>query len=138
MGTPPWSCDEIGDGHRLVAVWAGPTWTNTFAKPPAVRAALLAEIAHVALRAYVHGGQPRYSHRESRDLELRVTSSPGCLPTHPVTEALSTHRIELRAAHGTAHRLGIVTQRLHLDLADGCAGAAPACVGSGTTRSPCR
>ncbi len=55
-GTPPWSCDEIGEGHRLVAVRARSTGTNTLAKSLAVRAALLAEIARVALGAHVDGG----------------------------------------------------------------------------------
>ena len=138
MGHLYWSPDEIGDGHRLVAVWAGPTWANTFAKPLAVRATLLAEIARVALRAHVDGGQPRDWRRENRELGLRVTPSPGSLPTRPITEALATNRMELRGAQGTADRLRIVMQRLHLDLAGVCAGDAPACVGSGMTRSPSR
>jgi hypothetical protein len=55
---PPCSCDEISDRDGFVAVWAGSAGTNTFAKSSALRAALLAEVARIALRAHVHSGEP--------------------------------------------------------------------------------
>jgi hypothetical protein len=67
---PPCSCDEIGDRDGFVAVWAGPAGTNAFAKPLAIRAALLAEISRVALRAHVDGGQPLHPLGDGRELRL--------------------------------------------------------------------
>ena len=136
--SPPASCDEIDECHWFVAVGAWSTWADTFAKPLAVRAALLAEITRVALGAHVDDRQPRPARRKHRQLRLRVPPSPGSLPARPVTKALSPNRLKLSTAHSTLDRLPDVTQRLHLDLAGVCAGAARACVGSDTTRSRSR
>ena len=49
--------DEIGQGDRLVAVWAGTTGADPAAEDAAARAALLAEVADLAGWALVDGGR---------------------------------------------------------------------------------
>ena len=47
-GTSVAGSEEVGDGDRLVAVWAGTTRSNPSAEDAAVRAALVAEVAGLA------------------------------------------------------------------------------------------
>ena len=58
-GTSGATDEEIGQGDRLVAVWARATRTEPTGAGVAVRAALLAEEASVADRASVDGGRAR-------------------------------------------------------------------------------
>ena len=129
-----WSGHEIGERHRLAAVRTRSTWTDALAESLAVRAALLPEVARLALGADVHGGEPRGACGEGRLRQHGVTAAPGGLPTRRATEPLAAHTLEVRAAPG-AGRLAIVTQRLHPDLVGGCAGVARACGGNEMTRS---
>ena len=119
----------------IVAVRARSTWADPFAKPLAVRAALLTEVARLTFRAHVHGGKPRRACRYEHLRRDGVAPAPCCLTAGCAAEALPPNGFEGSAAPGAADRLAFVTQRLHPDLAGGCAVAVRVCGGSGRTRS---
>jgi hypothetical protein len=137
-GGSSWSGNEIGKCDGFVAVRATSAWADPFAKPLAVRAALLAEVARLTFRAHVHGGEPRHACRDERLRRVGVTTSPCRLTARCVAETLSTNTFERCSANSAAVRLGIVTQRLHPDLACGYGDAARVCGENGTTRSRSR
>lgn len=137
MGGSSWSGDEIGECDGFVAVRARSAGTDPFAKPLAVRAALLAEVPRLAFRAHVHRGEPPACWEKWLQ-HGGVAPTPGGLAARCVAVALSTDGLERRAAPGAASRLAIVTQRLHPDLVDGRAGVVPGCGGSDTTRNRSR
>ncbi len=123
---PPWSRDETSDRHPLVAVWAGTTWTNTFAKPLAIWATLLTEIARVALRAPVDGGQLRDSHWDHR----RAPGHGCCCRTRATAD-----RVLEQVGGDVAHAVEKVMNRRSQAMSTG-PGVSPSAVSAGSQTAP--
>ena len=105
------SCEEqIADDDRLVAVRARTTWTEPTGEGVAVRAALLAEVASVAVRADVDRGWARRAVGDWWQCGGMATT-PGGLTAGIRAEATPSDRHERSRAAGAGYRYGIVTRR---------------------------
>ncbi len=81
----PSRVEQVGGGHRLVAVGAGPADADSSAEEVALGAALLIEVAGRALRALVDARRPGQPDEQRRwalwALPMRVGSAGGPMPT---------------------------------------------------------
>src|SRR5215211_6263877 len=110
MASPPFRRNEVGDGHRLIAVWARPAGANPATEPLTLGTALLAHGATQAVRTLVDDVGPRQTGRHSRQ-RCRVAPPPGGLAAGIRAVTAPTHWHKRPPADRTRYRCRIVTRR---------------------------